>query len=383
MQQDTNKHIPPRRDFLKKSLQTLAAGSLLGLSACRDDLKQAAGLAQATETYNGESIEWMAATTWPPNFPILGEGVQLFAKQVEIMSAGRLKIKVYGGGELIPPLEVFDAVSNGSIQIGHGAAYYWSGKIPAANFFAAVPFGFNAQQMNAWLISGGGWQLWQEIYAPYNVIPFPAGNTGVQMGGWFNREINTPADLKGLKMRIPGLGGKVLDRMGGAAVQIAGSEIYTSLERGVIDAAEWIGPYHDYTLGFHKIARYYYYPGWHEPGATLELLVNKQAFESLPPSLQEIIRTAALRANLWMLSEFEAKNAEYLEKIISEGKVEVRPYPAEVLRALQNTTAQLLEELAAQDAPTKKVWEHVQAFKQKMNRWNQISESAILPYLQA
>lgn len=382
MKEKKHNHMPPRREFLKKGLQTLAAGSLLGLSACRDDLKQAAGLEQASEQYSGETIEWIAATTWPPNFPILGEGVQMLARQIEVMSAGRLKIKVYGGGELIPPLEVFDAVSNGSIQIGHGAAYYWSGKIPAANFFAAVPFGFNAQQMNAWLISGGGWELWKEIYAPYNVIPFPAGNTGVQMGGWFNREINTPADLKGLKMRIPGLGGKVLDRMGGAAVQIAGSEIYTSLERGVIDAAEWIGPYHDYTLGFHKIARYYYYPGWHEPGATLELLVNKQAFESLPPSLQEIVRNAALHANLWMLSEFEAKNAMYLEKIMSEGKVKVRPYPAEVLQALQSATMQLLEELAAQDAATRKVWEHVQAFKQKMNRWNKISEAAILPYLQ-
>lgn len=375
--------MPSRRAFLKKGLQSLAAGSLLGVAACRQDLKQAAGVEQLNEAHSGESIEWIAATTWPPNFPILGEGVQLFAKQVEIMSAGRLKIKVYGGGELIPPLEVFDAVSNGSIQIGHGAAYYWSGKIPAANFFAAVPFGFNAQQMNTWLISGGGWQLWQEIYAPYNIIPFPAGNTGVQMGGWFKREINSPADLQGLKMRIPGLGGKVLDRMGGAAVQIAGSEIYTSLERGVIDAAEWIGPYHDYTLGFHKIARYYYYPGWHEPGATLELLVNKQAFESLPASLQEIVRNAALRANLWMLSEFEAKNAEYLEKIVSEGKVELRSYPSEVMRALQSTTRQLLEELAEQDATTRKVWTHVQSFKQKMKGWNQISEAAILPYLQS
>jgi TRAP-type mannitol/chloroaromatic compound transport system substrate-binding protein len=375
--------MPSRRAFLKKGLQSLAAGSLLGVAACRQDLKQAAGVEQLNEAHSGESIEWIAATTWPPNFPILGEGVQLFAKQVEIMSAGRLKIKVYGGGELIPPLEVFDAVSNGSIQIGHGAAYYWSGKIPAANFFAAVPFGFNAQQMNTWLISGGGWQLWQEIYAPYNIIPFPAGNTGVQMGGWFKREINSPADLQGLKMRIPGLGGKVLDRMGVAAVQIAGSEIYTSLERGVIDAAEWIGPYHDYTLGFHKIARYYYYPGWHEPGATLELLVNKQAFESLPASLQEIVRNAALRANLWMLSEFEAKNAEYLEKIVSEGKVELRSYPSEVMRALQSTTRQLLEELAEQDATTRKVWTHVQSFKQKMKGWNQISEAAILPYLQS
>src|SRR5690606_14679795 len=214
-------------------------------------------------------------TTWPPNFPILGEGCKLVAEWIRQMSGGRMEIEVYGGGELIPALEAFDAVSNGAIEMGSGAAYYWSGKVPAAQFFASVPFGMNAQQVNSWLISGGGMALWEKNYAKYNLIPFPCGNTGVQMGGWFRKEINSMADIQGLKMRIPGLGGKVLDRAGGTAVLSPGSELYTNLERGVIDATEWVGPYHDYIMGFHEVASHYYYPGWHEVGTTFEKFVNK------------------------------------------------------------------------------------------------------------
>ena len=195
-------------------------------------------------------------TTWPPNFPILGEGCKLMADWVEKMSGGRLKIQVFGGGELVPPLEAFDAVSSGSVELANGASYYWAGKVPSAQFFATVPFGMNAQQMNGWILSGGGQELWDEVYAPFNVKGYPAGNTGVQMGGWFNKEINSLDDLKGLKMRIPGLGGKVINKAGATAVNVAGGEIYTNLERGVIDATEWIGPFHDYKMGFHKIAKY-------------------------------------------------------------------------------------------------------------------------------
>lgn len=372
-----------RRQFIQYSLQGIATTGFLGLAACRDDLRQAAGLEHNPEqaVEGGPTIEWVAATTWPPNFPILGEGVQLMARWIEQMSGGRLKIKVYGAGELIPALEVFDAVSNGSVQMGHGAAYYWGGKIPAANFFAAVPFGLNAQQMNTWLIGAGGWQLWQELYAPYNIIPFPAGNTGVQMGGWFNREIQRVEDLKGLKMRIPGLGGKVISQLGASAIQIPASEVYTSLERGVIDAAEWIGPYHDYQLGFHKIARYYYYPGWHEPGATLELLINKNAFESLPPSLQEIVRSAALSANLWILSTFEAKNAEYLARLLEEGRVIIRPYPEDVLQALQQATREVLEQLASQNQNSKNILHHLQLFKASITQWQKYGEFSMYRWL--
>ncbi|NNF01211.1 MAG: TRAP transporter substrate-binding protein, partial [Bacteroidia bacterium] len=247
-----------------------------------------------------ESIKWKMVTTWPPHFPVLGESASLISQWIDSMSDGRLQIQVYGGGELVPPFETFDAVSQGVVQMGHGAAYYWAGKIPASVCFAAVPFGLNAQQMNAWMSSGGGIELYQKCYSKYNLVPFVAGNTGVQMGGWFNKEINNVSDLTGLKMRMPGLGGKVISKAGGSAVVVPGGELYTSLERGVIDATEWIGPYHDYLMGFHKISKYYYYPGWHEPGTALELIVNKQALESLPKDLQVIVETAAARSNVWM-----------------------------------------------------------------------------------
>ena len=200
---------------------------------------------------------------------------------------------MYGAGELVPAFEVFDAVSRGTAEMGHGAAYYWKGKSEAAQFFAAVPFGMNAQEMNAWFYYGGGLELWREIYAPFGLMPAPAGNTGVQMGGWFNKEINRLDDLKGLKMRIPGLGGEVLRRAGGTPVNLPGGEIFTALQTGAIDATEWVGPYNDLAFGLHKAAKYYYYPGWHEPGTTLEAIVNKQAFDALPKDLQSIVRMPA------------------------------------------------------------------------------------------
>jgi TRAP-type mannitol/chloroaromatic compound transport system substrate-binding protein len=290
------------------------------------------------------------------------------------MSAGQLRIKVYGGGELIPALEVFDAVSSGTAEIGSGAAYYWAGKSPATQFFTAIPFGLNAQQMHAWLFAGGGMQLWEEVYARFNVLPFTGGNTGVQMGGWFNREINTVADLRGLKMRMPGLGGSVLNRAGGTAVLTAGAEIYTNLERGVIDATEWIGPYHDYLMGFHEIAKYYYYPGWHEPGSVLEMIVNKNKFEQLPLHLREIVRTASARLTLWMLSEFEAKNAEYLAKIKSETNVEIRRFPPEVLARLREISKDVVQQLVASDPMSRKIYDSLMAFKAQINDWADVSE---------
>ena len=267
-----------RRRFLKQG--GAAAGAIASASfftACSDTDKQAAstfGAATGMKVYN-----WKAVTTWPPNFPVLGEAMVNIAKELDVMSAGRLKIKVYGAGELIPAFEAFDAVSQGAVQICHGAAYYWAGKIPASSFFASVPFGLTAQQMNAWLLYGGGLKLWRELYGQYGLVPFPAGNTGVQMGGWFNKEINSIEDLQGLKIRMPGLGGKVLNKVGASVINVAGGEIYTNLDRGNIDATEWIGPYHDYQMGFHKIAKYYYYPGWHEPGTVLEMFINQEAFE--------------------------------------------------------------------------------------------------------
>ena len=338
---------------------------------------------QQVNTVTGETfkpIKWRMVTTWPPHFPVLGESADMMAQWIDSMSGGRLQIQVYGGGELVPPFEVFDAVSQGSVHMGHGAAYYWSGKIPASVCFAAVPFGLNAQQMNAWMLSGGGLELYSKCYDKYNLVPFIAGNTGVQMGGWFNKEINTVDDLKGLKMRMPGLGGQVIAKAGGSAVVVPGGELYTSLERGVIDATEWIGPYHDYLMGFHKIAKYYYYPGWHEPGTALELIVNKQAYESLPPDLQKIVETAAARSNVWMLSEFEAKNNEYLEKILAEG-TELRKFPDDVLAKLKTLSDEVIAEQCEADAQLKEVYESMNAFKESSNNWKLVSEDAMGPYL--
>jgi TRAP-type mannitol/chloroaromatic compound transport system substrate-binding protein len=356
-----------RKRFLRNAGITSIAG-LAGLSACQRTPENSGKDERSKETY-----KWNMVTTWAPNFPVVGEGCNLLAKWIDEMSDGQLKIHVYGGGELIPALEAFDAVSSGTAEIGSGSAYYWAGKSAAVQFFASIPFGFNAQQMNAWL-HVEGLKLWEEAYAPFNVIPLAAGNTGVQMGGWFNREINSMDDLKGLRMRIPGLGGNVLNRAGGTAVLTAGAEIYSNLERGVIDATEWIGPYHDYLMGFHEIAKYYYYPGWHEPGTVLEVFVNKLKFERLPLHLQEIIRSAAARLNGWMLSEFESKNAEYLAKIKSEAKVEVRRFPPEVITRLREISADVMEELAQSSDLCRRTYDSVNAFRKKANEWAGVSE---------
>lgn len=327
--------------------------------------------ATETKTYN-----WKMVTTWPPNFPIFQEGVERFAADVKALSNGRLNIKVYAGGELIPPLQTFDAVSQGTVEMGHGAAYYWAGKIPAGQFFTAVPFGMNAQGMNAWLYAGGGLELWRELYKPHNLIPFPMGNTGVQMGGWFNKKIDTIGDLKGLKMRIPGLGGKVFAKAGGTPVLMAGGEIYTALDRGTIDATEWVGPFHDERLGLYRAAKYYYYPGWHEPGPVLELTVNAQAWASLTNDLKKAIETAAAASNLWMLSQFEAKNLEALGRLKQEHRVQVYEFPAEVMGELRKLSNIVLEEEAAKDADFKKIYAAYQAFATDNDGWNELSEGA-------
>jgi TRAP-type mannitol/chloroaromatic compound transport system substrate-binding protein len=322
-----------------------------------------------------KNYRWKMVTTWRPHFPVLGEGADKLAKWIDEMSNGRLKISVYGSGELIPALGVFDAVSSGTVEMGHGASYYWAGKVPAAQFFASVPFGLNAQSMNSWLYSGGGLKLWEEVYKPFNLKPFPAGNTGVQMGGWFNKEINSLEDLKGLKMRIPGLGGKVLAKAGGNSILVAGGEIYTNLDRGVIDATEWVGPFHDLKMGFYKAAKYYYYPGWHEPGTTLELIINTEAWASLPPDLQAIVEAATYKANIWMISEFEAKNNAHLQILLKKHKVQLRKFPDSVLGGLKKLSDEVLNEMAAEDPVSKKVYESFKKFQKNISTWNQMSES--------
>ena len=359
-----------RREFIRAAAVSLLGGTSF-LASCQSQ-KTEEGAAPAVHTR--KKYQWRMVTTWPPRFPVLGESAELVAQWIEKMSEGRMKIQVYGGGELVPALEAFDAVQQGVAEMGHAASYYWAGKAPASQFFAAVPFGMNAQQMNAWIISGGGWDLWRELYAQFNLVPFPCGNTGVQMGGWFNRKINTIDDVKGLKMRIPGLGGKVIKKAGGSAILSAGGEIFTNLERGVIDATEWIGPYHDYLMGFPKIARYYYYPGWHEPGTVLEMFVNKTAYENLPGDLQEIITTAALCSNSWMLAEFDAQNTRYLQKIKKEYSTEIIRFPGEVLKAFRKFSREVVEEITAEDPMSKKVYQSFSDFHRNISRWSRITE---------
>ncbi|PSU45019.1 ABC transporter substrate-binding protein [Photobacterium frigidiphilum] len=322
--------------------------------------------------------KWKMVTTWPKNFPGLGTGANDLANQINEMSNGRIQVKVYGAKELVGALEVFDAVSRGTAEMGHGAGYYWKGKVPAGQFFAAVPFGLTAQEMNGWIYSGGGLELWQEAYAPFGIIPMPGGNTGVQMGGWFNKEIKTLDDLKGLKMRIPGLGGEVLKRAGGTPVLLPGGEIFPALQSGAIDATEWVGPYNDMAFGLYKAAKYYYYPGWHEPGTTLEALINKKAFDKLPKDLQAIVLNATKVANSNMLAEYTARNNAALQSLITDHKVKLLPYPAEVLSQLKTLSDEVVAEEAQKDEMSKKVYASYIAFRDQAVDWHAVSEQAYL-----
>ncbi len=361
----------------------VALAFTLFLSACGEPGQPVADAGQtaaapAPAVSAATPVQWKMVTSWPKNFPGLGEAPEHFARYVETMSDGRLKIKVFGAGELVPALEVFDAVSQGTAEAGHGSAYYWKGKVPAAQFFSSVPFGLNAQEINSWITYGGGLELWKELYAPFGVIPMLGGNTGVQMGGWFNKEINSLEDLKGLKMRIPGLGGEVLQRAGGTAVQLPGGEIFTALQTGTIDATEWVGPYNDLAFGLHKAARYYYYPGWHEPGTALEFSFNSKAFGALPADLQAIVETAARRVNQDMLDEYTYRNNTALDELVGTHKVEVRAFPTDVLKALEDLSAKVLRELADADPQMRKVYESYERFRTNVIRYHEISEKSYI-----
>ncbi|MBM6550622.1 TRAP transporter substrate-binding protein [Marinomonas ostreistagni] len=360
----------------------LALASLLSLSliACGGDEEANSdnSTQAAAPAAKAEPIEWKMVTTWPKNFPALGTGAQSLADSITAMSGGRLNVKVYAAGELVPALEAFDAVSRGTAQMGHAASYYWKGKVPAAQFFTSTPFGLTAQEMNSWLHSGGGLELWEEVYEPFNIIPMAAGNSGAQMGGWFNKEINSLEDLQGLKMRMPGIGGEVMARAGATIVNLPGSEMFTALQTGTIDATEWVGPYNDLAFGIYKAAKYYYYPGWQEPGSTIETFINKDAFEALPEDLQLIVRAAARQANAEMLDEFTALNNSALETLINEHNVNLKRFPDAVLAELRTTSDEVLADIAAKDPMSQKVYNSMQAFKTKVEAWHEVSERAII-----
>ncbi len=319
-------------------------------------------------------IKWKMVTSWPKNFPGLGTGAEFLAKTINEMSDGRLRVKVYGANDLVPALEVFDAVSQGTAQMGHSGAYYWKGKHPASQFFTSVPFGLTAQEMNAWLFYGGGMQLWEKLYDKFNLIPNAAGNTGVQMGGWFNKEIKSIEDLNGLIMRLPGLGGEVLKLAGGTPVTLPGGEIASSMQSGAIDATEWVGPYNDMAFGLHKVAKYYYSSAWHEPGSNMEAIINKEAFKKLPKDLRYIVRAACRVANSDMLSEYTARNNTALQTLMHKHKVVIKEFPDDVIKKLKQLSEQVVKKVGEHDALSKKIYLSYSQFRKDVMQWSELSE---------
>lgn len=351
-----------------------AAAAALGAGALAACSKESGAQRTSKGPTLAQKHQWKMVTTWPKNFPGLGTGASRLAESIGQMSGGRLTVKVYGAGELVPAFGCFDAVSRGTAQMGHGAAYYWKGKHEASQFFASVPFGLNANEMNGWLNYGGGQALWDELYAGFGLKPFAAGNTGVQMGGWFNKEIRSVDDYKGLKMRIPGLGGEVLRRLGATVVNVPGGEIFQALKTGAIDASEWVGPYNDQAFGFHKAAKHYYWPGWHEPGTTLECFVNKKQLEALPVDLQEIVKVACSAADRDLLSEMTARNARALKQLTEEYKIQVNRYSDDTLRRVGEVAREVVAELSRKDPLSKKVYDSFDAFRSLAIGYTHISE---------
>ncbi|MGF1540926.1 MAG: TRAP transporter substrate-binding protein [Pleurocapsa sp.] len=319
------------------------------------------------------NVRWQMVTSWPKSLDTIFGGAQTICDRVAAMTGGRFTLEPFAAGEIVPALEVLDAVQNGTVQCGHTASYYYVGKNSALAFGTSVPFGLNAQQQNAWYYHGGGLELMHELYSDFNIINFPAGNTGGQMGGWFKKEVRSLQDLQGLKMRIPGLGGEVMSRLGVNVQVLPGGEIYLALDRGAIDAAEWVGPHDDLKLGLNKAAPYYYYPGWWEPGPTLEVQVNQAQWDKLPVEYQEIFKTAAMEANLNMLSKYDTLNREALTSLINNG-TKLTAYSPEILQAAQTVTFDLYQQNANQNPAFKKVYEQWNQFRSTVFEWNKINE---------
>lgn len=355
-----------RRSFLKKAATTAVA----------------APAAFAAVSYPGKTTHaqtkyrWRLAHSFGPTAPVNSTRLKALSEELHLMTKGAMSLKIFAGGELVPAFGVWDAVKEGSIQMMFSASYYWAGKNPATQFTCSVPFGMNTQQHNSWIYFGGGQELWDEFYAAEGLKPFLAGNTGTQMGGWFRKEIKSLDDYKGLKMRIPGLGGKVVAAVGGTVVLLPGPEIFPSLERGVIDACEWVGPLYDFSLGLHQAAKYYYSPGWHEPTTANELTINLKAWNSLPKELQQMVENCANRMNVMALAEFDARNAVYLKKILSLGKVQLRQFPADAIAGLSKAAEKINEQVADSDPAARKVYDHYKKFRDEVRGWHNLNEVA-------
>jgi TRAP-type mannitol/chloroaromatic compound transport system substrate-binding protein len=325
-------------------------------------------------------IEWRMATSWPENLTIVFGAAQDIAKRVSELTNNRFKITVYPAGGIAPPLEILDVVQAGTTECGHTAGYYYVSKNPAFAFTTVFPFGLNAYQQMTWLTSGGGLEKVRKLYADYNVINFFCCSTGAQMGGWFKKEVKTVADLKGLKMRIPGLGGKVFTKLGVEVQTLPPAEIVPALERGGVDAAEWVGPYEDQQLGIHKVAPYYYYPGWHEPGTTYELIVNLNAWNRLPKSYQQALETATMEVHLKSSANYDNANRLALQELIASG-TKLVSYTPEILTAAQQAASQLYGEIAAENTIFKEIYSQWQSFSQKIYQWNRINELSLSNFL--
>jgi len=351
-----------RRDFIKAS--AVGAG-VVALGGCQ---KESSG--KSVHIKRRKTIKIKLATSWPANFPIMGTGVERFAKRVNEISEGSIKIKVYAKNTLVPALGVFDAVSSGSLDAYHSAAYYYKGKNEAFNLFTGFPFGLTAGEMNSWMDFGNGMKLWRELYDRYNLVPFKGGNTGVQMGGWFKKEIKSLADLKGLKMRIPGLGGEVFAKLGVKPTLLPAGEIYVALERNLLDATEWLGPSLDVKMGFQKVAKYYY-TGWHEPGSMLSLVFNKQKFAKLSKEQQLMIEMASNDMNSNMLSEFQYYNAQEL-KTVKKAGVKILEFPDEIMSSAKKAMQEVAQEKSKKSKDFAKVWTDVQDFLSKNREWTDV-----------
>ena len=354
--------VMKRRDWLQAAGAATMAAGLAGCGPRGD-------VAPVGSDADDSPRHWRMATAWAADFPGLAAAATALAERITRTSRGRLTVTAHAAGELVAPFEVFDAVGRGTVEMGHSASNFWVGKSRAAPFFSAVPFGMDAQALNAWLHFGGGLALWRELYADFNLVPFAAGNTGMQMAGWFRREIRSLADLAGMKMRMPGLGGEVLARLGVTTVNLPGSELIAALESGDLDAAEWLGPFNDLEFGLHRAAKHCYYPGWQEPGWTLECLVHKPSFDGLPEDLRDLVDTCCRATHDAVLAEYEARNIEAIAVLRDEHDIRFRPLPADVMSALRKASRDVLDSIAATNPLCKRVHDSAQAFGVRAGEW--------------
>ena len=352
-----------RRDFLKATGAGLAASAVA-----------APAIAQSAP-----EIKWRCTSSFPKSLDTIYGAAETFAKAVAEATDNKFQIQIFAAGELVPGLAAADAVTNGTVEMCHTASYYYIGKDPTFALGTAVPFGLNARQENAWMYFGGGMDLMNEFYKKYKILAFPCGNTGTQMGGWFRKEIKEPGDLNGLKMRVGGFAGQVLSKLGVVPQQIAAGDIYPSLEKGTLDAAEWVGPYDDEKLGFQKVAKYYYYPGWWEGGAMLNNFINIEKWEALPPAYKSIIKTASAMANEWMQAKYDAGNPAALRRLIASG-AQLRPFSQNVLEACYKAANEVYAETSATNADFKKVYDSMVAFRKDEYLWWQVDEYTFDPF---